>query len=45
MPKGLTTSDTGIFNMQITASIFKAYDIRGTFPKTLDEALAEGILA
>ncbi|NBX15207.1 MAG: phosphomannomutase/phosphoglucomutase, partial [Betaproteobacteria bacterium] len=29
--------------MQITASIFKAYDIRGTFPKTLDEALAEGL--
>ena len=43
MPKGLTTSDTGIFNMQITASIFKAYDIRGTFPKPLDEALAEGL--
>ncbi|MEY3886836.1 MAG: Phosphomannomutase/phosphoglucomutase [Pseudomonadota bacterium] len=29
--------------MQVTASIFKAYDIRGTFPRTLDESLAEGL--
>ena len=29
--------------MQVTATIFKAYDIRGTFPRSLDEALAEGL--
>ncbi len=29
--------------MQVTASIFKAYDIRGTFPRTLNESLAEGL--
>jgi phosphomannomutase len=29
--------------MQVTASIFKAYDIRGTYPRTLNEALAEGL--
>jgi len=29
--------------MQVTASIFKAYDIRGIVPSTLDGALAEGL--
>ena len=29
--------------MQVTASIFKAYDIRGTYLRTLDESLAEGL--
>ena len=29
--------------MQVTASIFKAYDIRGTYPQTLNEDLAEGL--
>ena len=29
--------------MQVTASIFKAYDIRGTFPRNLSEELAEGL--
>ncbi len=29
--------------MQVTASIFKAYDIRGTFPKNLTEDLAEAL--
>lgn len=29
--------------MQVTASIFKAYDIRGTYPRTLNEAFAEGL--
>ena len=29
--------------MQVPASIFKAYDIRGIVGKTLDEALAEQI--
>ena len=29
--------------MQVTASIFKAYDIRGTFPRTLSEDLAEAL--
>lgn len=29
--------------MQIVASIFKAYDIRGIVPSTVDEAVAEGI--
>ena len=29
--------------MQVTASIFKAYDIRGTFPRNLTEELAEGL--
>lgn len=29
--------------MQVTASIFKAYDIRGIVPSTLNEALAEGL--
>ena len=29
--------------MQLTASIFKAYDIRGVVPSTLNEALAEGL--
>ena len=34
-----------LFNifMQVTASIFKAYDIRGTFPRTLTEDLAEAL--
>jgi phosphomannomutase len=29
--------------MQVTASIFKAYDIRGIVPSTLTEAVAEGL--
>jgi phosphomannomutase len=29
--------------MQLAASIFKAYDIRGIVPSTVDEAVAEGI--
>ena len=29
--------------MQLAASIFKAYDIRGIVPSTLDEAVAEGL--
>ncbi len=29
--------------MQLSPSIFKAYDIRGIVPSTLDEALAEGL--
>ncbi len=29
--------------MQVTASIFKAYDIRGVVPSTLNEAVAEGL--
>ena len=29
--------------MQVTASIFKAYDIRGTFQRTLTEDLAEAL--
>ena len=29
--------------MQVTPSIFKAYDIRGTTPTTLNEAVAEGL--
>ena len=29
--------------MQVTASIFKAYDIRGIVPATLNEAVAEGL--
>jgi phosphomannomutase len=29
--------------MQVTASIFKAYDIRGIVPSTLNERLAEGL--
>ncbi len=29
--------------MQVTPSIFKAYDIRGVVPSTLDEAVAEGL--
>ncbi|WP_137891126.1 phosphomannomutase/phosphoglucomutase [Ramlibacter sp. 2FC] len=29
--------------MQVSAAIFKAYDIRGIWPSTLDEALAEGL--
>ena len=29
--------------MQVTASIFKAYDIRGIVPSTLNEAVAEGL--
>jgi len=33
----------GWFFMQVTASIFKAYDIRGTYPQTLNEDLAEGL--
>ena len=31
--------------MHVTPSIFKAYDIRGVVPSTLDEAVAEGIVA
>jgi len=29
--------------MQVTPSIFKAYDIRGVVPTTVDEAMAEGL--
>ena len=29
--------------MQLSPSIFKAYDIRGVVPSTLDEAVAEGL--
>ncbi len=29
--------------MQVTASIFKAYDIRGVVPSTIDEAVAEAL--
>ena len=29
--------------MQVTATIFKAYDSRGTYPRTLTEDLAEGL--
>ena len=29
--------------MQLAASIFKAYDIRGIVPSTVDEAVAEGL--
>ena len=29
--------------MQVAASIFKAYDIRGIVPSTVDEAVAEGL--
>ena len=29
--------------MQVTASIFKAYDIRGIVPSTLNEQVAEGL--
>ena len=29
--------------MQVTASIFKAYDIRGVVPSTLNESVAEGL--
>ncbi len=29
--------------MSIEASIFKAYDIRGVAPSTLDESVAEGL--
>ena len=29
--------------MQLSASIFKAYDIRGIVPSTLDTAVAEGL--
>ena len=29
--------------MQVTAAIFKAYDIRGVVPSTLNESLAEGL--
>jgi phosphomannomutase len=29
--------------MQLAPSIFKAYDIRGVVPSTVDEAVAEGI--
>ena len=33
----------GWYFMQVTASIFKAYDIRGTYPRTLNVDLAEGL--
>jgi phosphomannomutase len=33
----------GWYFMQVTASIFKAYDIRGTYLRTLNEDLAEGL--
>ena len=33
----------GYFFMQVTASIFKAYDIRGTYLRNLDEKLAEAL--
>ncbi|MFN6406396.1 MAG: phosphomannomutase/phosphoglucomutase, partial [Limnohabitans sp.] len=29
--------------MQVTPTIFKAYDIRGVVPSTLNEAVAEGL--
>ncbi len=29
--------------MQVTPSIFKAYDIRGVVPSSLDESVAEGL--
>jgi phosphomannomutase len=29
--------------MQVTPSIFKAYDIRGIVPATLNEQVAEGL--
>jgi len=29
--------------MQVTATIFKAYDIRGTFPRTIHEEMAEAL--
>jgi phosphomannomutase len=29
--------------MQLAPSIFKAYDIRGVVPSTVDEVVAEGI--
>ena len=29
--------------MQLTASIFKAYDIRGVVPANIDEAMAEAL--
>ena len=31
------------FNMQVTPSIFKAYDIRGIVPSTINEAMAEAL--
>ena len=31
------------FHLQVAASIFKAYDIRGIVPSTLNEAVAEGL--
>jgi phosphomannomutase len=31
------------YHMQVTASIFKAYDIRGVVPSTLNESVAEGL--
>ena len=33
----------GYFFMQVTASIFKAYDIRGTYLRNMDENLAEAL--
>jgi phosphomannomutase len=29
--------------MQLSTSIFKAYDIRGTVPVTIDQAVAEAL--
>ncbi len=40
---GLFVLPLGLYFMQVTASIFKAYDIRGTCPRTLNEELAEGL--
>jgi phosphomannomutase len=34
---------TGISSMQLTPSIFKAYDIRGVVPSTIDSAVAEAL--
>ena len=32
-----------LFNMQVTPSIFKAYDIRGIVPSTINEDMAEAL--
>jgi phosphomannomutase len=38
-----TTAIGSLSTMHLTPSIFKAYDIRGVVPTTLNEALAEGL--
>ena len=38
-----TITISGNLTMQLAPSIFKAYDIRGVVPSTVDEAVAEGI--